>query len=240
MTMAWGYADKPQSWFDSLAKIQNELTVLSAEVEEVGDSVWNLVSEQASGMSQFQPFQAVKDLLVDTFRSLVVTKTTGPTDEQVNRAAGIANSVRAMVDFAKSVAPEVAAAVDAKGAAVEAAVSAAPLQSPNDVGWDEFEKQMKDRAKKLIPDFSLGLVAAVGAGLRLPPRNRRGQFRSRGSRGRGRRGGRRSGGLFSGTMGKILPIAIAGVAIWYFMGKKSASAEVPLIPNVKPIDIYAD
>jgi hypothetical protein len=154
-----------QAWYDRLASAQNGITVLMAEVEEAGESVWNLVSEQATGKISFTPFQATKDRLLENFQGLIVTTAKTPSDAQIVAAENLIFGVRQMVDFVKKVAPEVATKVDAKGAEIQASVEKAPLQSPEDVGWDEFMKQMKNRTKDLLPSLSTTTIVAVIAGL---------------------------------------------------------------------------
>ncbi len=153
-----------QEFYSRLGAVQNNITVLMAEVEEVGESVWDLVSDKAGSSISFTRFQATKDALLEAFQGLIATQSRTPTLSQISSADQLAWGIREMVDFAKRMAPEIAAKVDARGASVEAAVSASPLQSPSDVGWDEFERQMKDRASKLVPSISTTtLVAAVAA-----------------------------------------------------------------------------
>lgn len=161
----FGYEDKSQAWYERLAAAQNGITVLMAEVEEVGESIWNLVSEKASGLASFSPFQTTKDRLLESFQGLVATKDSVPSDEKIITAENLAYGVRQMIEFVKKTAPEIQAKVDAMGASVRSQVEASPLQSPETVGWDEFERQMKDRAKGLLPSLSTTTIVAVIAGL---------------------------------------------------------------------------
>jgi hypothetical protein len=156
---------EPQAWYDRLASAQNGVTVLMAEVEEAGESVWNLVSEQAAGQVSFTPFQATKDKLLESFQGLIVTTAKTPSDAQIVSAENLIFAVRGMVDFVKRMVPEVAAKVDAKSAEIQMAVEKAPLQSPEDVGWNEFWKQMNERSKNLLPSVSTTAIVAVIAGL---------------------------------------------------------------------------
>lgn len=59
---------------------------------------------------------------------------------------------------------------------------------------------------------------------RLPPRNRHGRFMRRGSR---RRGGRRSSGSSFFSLKKIVPIAIGGFALWYFLLRSPSVQALP-------------
>jgi hypothetical protein len=165
VAVAFGYGSQSQEFYTRIGSIQGSLTVLSAEVEEIGESIWDLVSGQAGSSVSFMRFQETKDAILDAFRKLIVTQSDIPVESDIAAAEVLTAKVKAMVEFAKRVAPEVAAAVSAKGAAVQAQVNATPLVSPSDVGWDEFEKQMKNRAKDLLPSISTTAIVAVIAGL---------------------------------------------------------------------------
>ncbi len=67
--------------------------------------------------------------------------------------------------------------------------------------------------------------------MRLPPRNRSGQFRRPRRRSRSRRGGF--------ALGKILPLALVGGAVWYFFLRKPAALPAPAAPGI-PTDTSAE
>jgi hypothetical protein len=213
---------KPQSWYDTISRIQKELTILITEVSAFGNEVWDAVSSAATAKGiQFTKYDYTQEWATNHMKAILVTKSYEPSDAVIASADTYAKRVRAMVEFAKKIAPEMAAQVAADRAKVEANLAGSRLVSPAVAGEAAFIKSLEEQAGKVAFGMGgLGIgIAAIAALWFLGPML----------------SGRRNnpvlpiswnpGGFFSGKMlGLPKPLAYVGGAYvaWKFLKPKSA------------------
>ena len=162
--------DKPQSWYSKVERIQNAYVVLSAEVNAFGRGIWDTIqrsiaAEIAEGRgaglpARFPGFDWLVEDIGNHVKTILITKSHTPTDQEIAVADGRLPIYREAVDYAKYVAPEVAYQVEADAAKAKDAVSRAPLRSPAEVGVQTFIEDLEKRLK-LFGMFGLGTIAIV-------------------------------------------------------------------------------
>ncbi len=159
---------KSQSWFDRVSRDQAEISGLLAELNAIGSSLWNEIQGRIAGaiqsgvyvpVSRFTDFAWTQDDLLAQARTLLITKSQTPSDAQLSTAEDRIRLYREMVDYAKSILPEIAARVQEEGDLQRQAMNAVGLRSPAEVGVDTFYKELERRAAAL--GGGVGVVAAL-------------------------------------------------------------------------------
>jgi hypothetical protein len=149
---------KSQAWYDRVDKDQKALAVRAAEINALGSDAWNavrdayLASVQGPGVD-FLSFSDINDGVTKSLRSLVVTSSHTPSDQEISDAEAFNAQYGRYVDYVKQTVPELAAQADADAANVRNMLSQNSMRSPAEVGEQAFEDEVKRRA------------AILGAGL---------------------------------------------------------------------------
>jgi hypothetical protein len=161
---------KPQSWYTNVSNIQNQLSVVLAGITAVGSDVWNFVSQSAQGPSATAtPASGVDDYntaiaaINAALAAIIVTQSKVPADSDVSASQATATNYQSQLSYVQSVAPEVAAQVQADQAQVQSMLPAA-MQSPAAVGQAAFVQELSDRANALLGGFSLVTIGLLGLG----------------------------------------------------------------------------
>lgn len=221
---------KPQSWYDRIDRIQKALVLCGSEISTIGKELWDTVAGKLAGrtrdvgLSYFWDYDRTMDEITSCMKSILVTKSSGPTDAQINLAEQRAKDFGAQVAYVKKVAPEIAAQVE-KARQESAAMMTGRLRSPAEAGEAAFVKSLEEQASKLsfgIGGLGIGIAAVVGLvvlGPMLAGRKRRENPR--------RRRRRRS----EGGLEKIMPLVIGGGATIFLLSSlmkaKAAPSSVP-------------
>lgn len=177
---------KPQSWYDRVARDQAEISALLAELNAIGSSLWNEIQGRIAGaiqsgtyvpVSRFTDFSWTQEDLLTQAKALLITgsegwlfkSTTGrvPTEEEISTAESRIRLYRDMVDYAKSILPEIADRVREEGDLQRQAMNAVGLRSPAEVGADTFYKELERRAAALGGGIGVGALLAVALGVAL-------------------------------------------------------------------------
>lgn len=163
---------KPQSWYSKVERIQNAYAVLSAEVNAFGRGIWDTIQRsiatevsegRGAGLpARFPGFDWLVEDIGNHVKTILITKSHTPSDQEINVADSRLPVYREAVDYAKYVAPEVAYQVEADAEKVRDAVSRAPLRSPAEVGVQTFIEDLEKRLK-LFGMYGLGVIAIVAA-----------------------------------------------------------------------------
>jgi len=163
---------KPQSWFTRVERVQNAFVILSAEVNAFGRGIWDTIqrsiaTEVAEGRgaglpSRFPGFDWTVDDIATHVKTILITKSHTPSDQEIAVAESRLPMYREAVDYAKYVAPEMSYQVEADAERARDAVSRAPLRSPAEVGVQTFIEDLEKRLK-LFGMFGLGVIAIVAA-----------------------------------------------------------------------------
>ena len=150
---------KPQSWYDRIGRDQAEISALLAEVNAIGRSLWDGVQSAIAGairdggyvpVERFTGFAwTTEDLIAQAKVLLITGKGALPTDPEIQTAESRIALYRSMVEYAKTVLPEISAMVQAEGDATRAAVEGSRLLSPAAVGIETFQAELDRRAKSL-------------------------------------------------------------------------------------------
>ena len=166
---------KSQSWYDRVGRDQRDISILAAEVYAIGKAAWDelqlrLADAIAQGyqmpVERFPNFQWIVDDLDE--QSSILTLTTRrfstskpyPTDAEISTAENRIATYRAAVDYARSILPELAPALDEEVARVSGALPEGSLQSPARVGMETFKAEL---ARREIP--SDAAPASTGTGV---------------------------------------------------------------------------
>lgn len=159
--------------------ITNALVTVNAAANEVGAEIWNTVADEISasgkmpqGVPYFTGLDWVNAETNTRYQDVAPRPEHWPTTDDVAFARQRVNEFQAMVNYVKSVAPEVAARVNARQQEVANQVAQmTPIKDPDVVGWDTFKSELEKRAgelgNKLSMGFNLGIVAAVVVGIVL-------------------------------------------------------------------------
>lgn len=220
---------KSQAWYDSVSRIQKELVVLQAEVSAFGKGIWDTIADTLASKtpaptfvdSGFTKYDYTMEWALNHMKAILVTSNYEPADNVIASADLYGRRVRAMVEFAKKTAPEMAAQVATDRAKVEAGLVGSRMIAPAVAGEAAFVKSLEEQAGKLAFGIGgIGIAVAAVAALIL--------FMQMG-------GGRRNnpvlstswnpGGLFSGKiLGLPAPLVWGGgaFAAWQLLKPKSA------------------
>jgi hypothetical protein len=162
LTDAWNaLTGKPQSWYNNVSRIQNQLSVLLAGVTAVGQDAWNNTTDGTTDYNQ------VTSEIQAALTSIIVTSSHVPDDGTIAGAQATANRYQGQLDLVQSATPEVAAQVQADQAQVESMLPG-PMTSPSAVGQATFEQELSDRAAAFgqgVSDIVKYLAYAAGAAL---------------------------------------------------------------------------
>lgn len=157
---AWNaLTGKPQSWYNNVSRIQNQLSVLMAGVAAVGQDAWNNTTDGTTDYDQ------VLGDIDAALKSIIVTTNHVPDDGTIAGAQMTASRYQNQLDLVQSATPEVAAQVQADQAQVQAMLPSA-MTSPSVVGRAVFEQELADRAAALgqgVSDIVKYIAWAAGA-----------------------------------------------------------------------------
>ena len=164
---------KPQSWYDRVGRDQAEISALLAEVNAIGRSLWDGVQSAIAGalkeggsfpLEHFTGFAwTTEDLIAQANALLIKGKSAPPTDQEIQLAESRIALYRSMVEYAKTVLPEISAMVQAEGDATRAAVEGSRLLSPAAVGIETFQAELDRRAKALGGGMATPLLILASA-----------------------------------------------------------------------------
>ena len=173
LTDAWNVlTGKPQSWYTNVSNIQNQLSVVLAGVTAVGADTWNFISQSSQGPSLSQTpasgvdaYETVISAINSAIAAIIVTQSKVPSDADIASAQSTASTYQSQLAYVQSVAPEIAAQVQADQAQVESMLPG-PMQSPAAVGQAAFVEELDARAKALLGSLTFASIAAIAvAGL---------------------------------------------------------------------------
>lgn len=160
---------KPQSWYDRLNSLQNQLAVLQAGISAIGQEAWDMVydAHQSQGITDphFDSYSTTMDRLGSDSTGILVTKSHIPSDTEIQSAQIALQWWNPELDYARSMVPELEAKIQADMAQSQAMVSASSLHSPATVGVEAFEEEVKKRAEDLgkgALDWAKYLAWAIG------------------------------------------------------------------------------
>lgn len=153
---------KPQAWYDRIDRLQKALAVRMAEVQAVGSSAWDLVRTAYFTESQgpdlsFWTFSQMVDQINANQKTLLITKSHVPTDDQVQNVELWDREYGRYIDYVKGILPELRGKVESDSAEVRNALSRGSLRSPSEVGREAFWDELARRAK--ILGLSVGALA---------------------------------------------------------------------------------
>ncbi len=158
---------KPQSWYDRLNSIQNQLAILQAGISAIGQEMWDTIADQVaqSGATKFDGYSTTMNRLGADSMGTLVTKSHVPSDAEIQSAQIALQWWNPQLAYARGILPELEAKVQADMAQSQAMVSASSLKSPATVGVEVFEKEVADRAAALgqgVGDWMKYLAWALG------------------------------------------------------------------------------
>ena len=154
---------KPQSWYTHLDLDQKAFAVRAAEINAIGEGPWGMVRDSYLANTQgpdvdFLSFSDINDGITENLKSLVVTKSHVPSDQEISSAEAYNAQYGRYVDYVKSMVPEVAAQVQADADAVKAALGPGTMKSPAAVGQQAFVDEVERRAKILGASIGGGVL----------------------------------------------------------------------------------
>jgi hypothetical protein len=151
---------KPQSWYTRLNTIQNDLTIALAEITSFGRASWEAIQQsiaqmisegnQSAASITFPGYDFCTEDIPAQVKTIIVTKEHTPTDQEVSTAESRATLYKKAVGFAKEVDSVSAARAEAESAVVKSNLAKSELRSPEEVGVEVFEEELKKRAKALV------------------------------------------------------------------------------------------
>lgn len=155
---------KPQSWYTHLDQDQQALAIRAAEINAIGEGPWNTVRDEYMAQAQgpgvdFLSFSDINAGIDQNLKTLLVTKSHVPSDQEIAAAENYNAQYGRYVDYVKSVLPELSAQIQADATAVKDALGPGTMKSPSSVGQQAFIDEVERRAKLL--------GAAVGGGMLL-------------------------------------------------------------------------
>lgn len=152
---AWNIlSGKPQSWYDRIDRLQIALAVRMSEIQAVGAQAWDAVRAAYFATTQgpdvdFWSFGQMVDQIRANLKTLILTKSHVPTDDQIRVVESFDQQYGRYVDYVKQMLPELAAKVSSDAAEVRNALSRGSLRSPGEVGREAFWDELARRAKLL-------------------------------------------------------------------------------------------
>jgi len=156
---------KSQSWYDGINRIQKELTILQTEVAAFGKDIWDTIANTpAAKQAGFTAYGYTMEWALNHMQAIIVTANHEPSDAAISSADAYAKRVRSMVEFAKKVAPELAAQVAADRAKVEAGLVGSRMIAPAVAGEAAFVKSLEEQVGKLgggMGMLGIGLAAVA-------------------------------------------------------------------------------
>lgn len=220
------FGGKPQSWWDRLNGIQNEIAVRLAQITTFPADVWDMIQgriaqmirEGKSGVPERFPGHAWAVTELESLASkLVATQNHVPSESDISFAERLVTLLGPAISFATNIAPEIRAEVEANAAKVAANLSKAKLRSPEEVGVKVFAEELEKNASAMAGKIGfggLGIAAIVVAGLLLTSR-----VRSNPGRRRSRRGKKTK-------LSDIVPLLVGGAVVGYLAGVFSAAPAI--------------
>lgn len=167
---------QPQSWYDNINSLQNQLAVLQAGISAIGQDAWDMVNEayQTNGGASsdlgnapphFDDYQSTMARLLSDSQGLVITTNTMPTQDQINSASYSIAWWNPELTYATAMVPELAPQVQADMAQSQAMVSQSSLKSPAAVGAQTFTTEVAARAQALgVGILNVGQYVVWGLG----------------------------------------------------------------------------
>lgn len=173
---------KSQAWYDRVDRDQKALAVRAAEINAIGQDPWDSVrtsyleNVQGPGID-FLSFSEINSGITSRLKSLLVTKSHMPSNEEISEAENYNFLYGRAADYVKQMLPELAAQADADAANVQEMLSRGSMRSPSEVGEQAFEEEVARRAKILggVVGGGMLLYLAIPALLALAFSGRRGR-----------------------------------------------------------------
>jgi hypothetical protein len=145
---------KPQSWYNRIDADQKALAVRAAQINAIGESPWNAVRDAYLAQTQgpdidFLSFSDINAGIDQYLKSLIITKSHAPSDQEIASAESYNDQYGRYVDYVTDMLPELAAQVAADAANAKAVLGQGKMVSPSDAGKQEFVDELERRAKIL-------------------------------------------------------------------------------------------
>lgn len=160
---------QPQSWFDRIDADQKALAVRAAQINAIGEAPWTAVrqaylAETVGPDIEFLSFSDINSGIDQRLKSLIITKSHAPSDQDILDAEDYNAQYGRYVDYVTNMLPELAAAVAADAANAKATLGKGKMQSPSDTGKAQLVAELERRAAL----FGAGLGLAGLAYLAIP------------------------------------------------------------------------
>jgi hypothetical protein len=145
---------KSQSWYDNVNRLQNDYSIMNAELNAIGATIWDaLVPRAAAAGVWLLKFSELQTLLNRNLNSILISESYAPSDATIQSVQVDAVSIRRMLDWATANAPgEIQARVAEWAFSMRSNLARITLKSPSAVGWETFWKTLKERAEALARD----------------------------------------------------------------------------------------
>jgi hypothetical protein len=145
---------KSQAWYDRIDRDQKALAVRAAEINALGSDAWKTVRDAYFENTQgpdigFLSFEEINAGIASNLKSLLVTKSHTPSDQEIAAAEAYNQQYGWYVDYVKKMVPELAAQADADAENVTNLLSRNAMRSPAEVGEQAFEDEVARRTKIL-------------------------------------------------------------------------------------------
>jgi hypothetical protein len=161
---------KPQSWFDRIDADQKALAIRAAQINALGEAPWTAVRTaylaQTEGPDiEFLSFSDINAGIDQRLKSLIITKSHAPSDQDIKDAEDYNAQYGRYVDYVTSMVPELAATVAADAAQAKATLGQGKMQSPSDTGKQQLVDELERRAALLGAGLGLGALAYLAVPL---------------------------------------------------------------------------
>jgi hypothetical protein len=163
---------KPQSWYDRIDADQKALAVRAAQINAIGESPWNAVRDAYLAATvgpdiEFLSFFDINAGIDQRLKSLVITKSHAPSDQEISDAEDYNAQYGRYVDYVTSMLPELAASVAADAANAKATLGQGKMVSPGDAGKQQLVDELERRAALLGAGLGIGALAYLAIPLLL-------------------------------------------------------------------------
>jgi hypothetical protein len=149
-----------------ITAVQNSLSTRAAEVNAADQSAWDMIFANAQAQSDpsFLTWNDARNLIINTMRTVIVTASHTPSDDDIASAENASNAVSAMTSRYTSANPDAAATISAAATDMRNRLAKmTPLKSPETAGKEAFLQSLEDQTKKLGSAFSIGTGVAIAA-----------------------------------------------------------------------------
>lgn len=161
-----------QADFNLLSKAQVRVNGIMAEISGIGKDEWDAIKNEEFESAQWSPadnysYDNMMGFWLNNMKSLIHTAKHPVTVEQINEVNRLATGTEGLIALVKSHAtPAAVAQGEADKASTVAALSKSGLVSPGSAGWDQFQKDVTDKAASLTSSgMGIATIAAIAFGL---------------------------------------------------------------------------